>query len=52
VLAVKELTRTPLELLFGGHLIARSVRYCLLILVAGMVWPLSFRRFSRVGVKK
>lgn len=52
VLAVKELTRAPLELLLGSSLIARSVRYCLLILVAGIVWPLSFHQFSKLGVKK
>ena len=52
VLAVKELTRTPLELLLGSPLIARSVRYCLLIVVAGIIWPLSFSRLSKIGVKK
>ena len=43
VLAVKEGLRTPLEALCGGHLIARSIRYFLIVVVAGIVWPLTFR---------
>ena len=52
VLAVKELMRAPLELFFGGHLIARSIRYFMIVIVAGIVWPLSFSRLSELGVKK
>lgn len=52
VLAVKEGLRAPLEALFGGHMIARGVRYFLLVLVAGIVWPLTFRWFARVGKKE
>lgn len=52
VLAVKELTRNPLELIFGSQLIARSVRYFLIVVVAGIIWPLTFRRLSNLGVKK
>lgn len=52
VLAVKELSRTPLELIFGSPLIARSVRYFLIVVVAGVLWPLSFRHFSKLGVRK
>lgn len=52
VLAVKELTRAPLEAVLGGPQIARSVRYFLIVVVAGVIWPLSFRRLSKLGVKK
>ena len=52
VLAVKEGLRSPLEALFGGHMAARAVRYFLIVLVAGGLWPLSFRRFSQLGAKK
>lgn len=52
VLAVKEGLRAPLEALFGGHMIARGLRYFLLVLVAGIVWPLTFRWFARVGKKE
>lgn len=51
VLAVKEGMRTPLNLLFGGHLAARSARYFLIVAVAGVVWPMTFRWFSKLGHK-
>jgi hypothetical protein len=51
VLAVKEGLRAPLEALFAGHLAARAVRYFLIVVVAGIVWPLSFRWFGKLGRK-
>lgn len=52
VLLVKEGMRTPLDAIFGGHMIARAVRYCLIVVVAGVVWPLSFQWFGRLGRKE
>ncbi len=52
VLLVKEGLRTPLELLFGGHMAARAVRYFLIVVVAGIVWPLTFPWFSNLGLKE
>lgn len=52
VLLVKEVLRTPLEALFAGHMAARSVRYFLIVMVAGLVWPMTFRWFSGLGDKK
>ena len=52
VLAVKEGMRAPLDNLFSGHLATRAVRYFLIVAVAGGVWPLTFRWFSKLGVKK
>lgn len=52
VLAVKEGLRAPLEALFAGHLAARAVRYFLIVVVAGIVWPLSFRWFGKLGRKE
>lgn len=51
VLLVKEGLRAPLEAVFGGHMIARALRYFLIVVVAGIVWPLSFRWFGRLGRK-
>jgi len=51
VLLVKEGLRAPLEQLFGGHLISRSVRYFLIVVTAGILWPLSFRWFQKLGKK-
>lgn len=47
VLAVKEGLRAPLDALCGGHLIARTLRYFLMVLVGGVLWPLCFRRFPK-----
>lgn len=52
VLLVKEGLKTPLELIFNGSLIARSVRYFLIVIVAGLVWPLTFKWFSKLGKNK
>ena len=49
VLAVKEGLRAPLEALFGNPYPARAVRYFLIVLVAGVLWPMSFRMFYRMG---
>lgn len=51
VIAVKEGLRAPLEALFDGHLAARAVRYFCIVIVAGIVWPMTFGWFSRLGRK-
>lgn len=51
VLIVKEGTRDILEAIFGGHLISRAVRYFLVVVMAGIIWPLSFPWFSKLGRK-
>ena len=51
VLAVKELLRAPLEALLGNLLVARGVRYFLIVLVGGLLWPMTFRFFSTLGKK-
>lgn len=51
VLAVKEGMRAPLEALFAGYMTARAVRYFLIVVVAGIVWPLTFRWFAKLGRK-
>lgn len=49
VLAVKEGLRSPLEAICGGHMIARGIRYFLIVVVAGVVWPMNFGRLARIG---
>lgn len=51
VLLVKEGLRSPLEALFAGHMAARAVRYALIVITAGVVWPMTFRWFAKLGVK-
>lgn len=51
VLLVKEGLRSPLEALFAGHMAARAVRYFFIVAVAGLVWPMTFRWFEKIGRK-
>ena len=48
VLAVKEGLRAPLELVLPVYP-ARAIRYFLIVLVAGTLWPMSFRYLSKLG---
>ena len=50
VLAVKEGLRAPLEWLLPV-LPARAVRYFMIVVWAGFVWPSTFRFFGKLGVK-
>jgi undecaprenyl-diphosphatase len=50
-LLVKEGLRSPLEAIFAGHLAARAVRYFLIVVVAGILWPLTFCWFGKLGRK-
>ena len=54
VLAAKELLRYPLDAIFGEELIllSRCVRYFLMVLLGGIVWPLTFPFFARLGENK
>ena len=51
VLLVKEGLRAPLEAVFAGHMAARAVRYFLIVVVAGLFWPMTFQYFRRLGRK-
>lgn len=51
VLAVKEGLRAPLELVMPLYP-ARAVRYFLVVITAGVLWPMSFRYFSKLGAKE
>lgn len=51
ILAIKEGLRVPLEFLCLGEVyIARAVRYFLIVLFAGALWPMSFRYFARLRI--
>ncbi len=51
VLIVKSGTKQVLNMLLG-EAIGRTVRYFLVVLTAGIVWPLTFNRFSKLGNKE
>lgn len=42
VMAIKEGMKPVLNAIFGGHPIARSVRYFLMVMFAACVWPMTF----------
>lgn len=44
--------KAPLAALFGGHSAANAVRYFLMVLFAGCVWPMTFPFFARIGAKR
>lgn len=52
ILGIKEGLRYPLELLCGGSYLADGIRYLLIVLFAGCIWPLTFKWFSKLFVKK
>ena len=43
VLAAKELLKAPLDAIFAGHLAARAVRYFMMVILGGILWPMTFR---------
>ncbi len=48
IIAIKEGLRVPLNLIFDGNFIADGIRYLMLVIFAGCVWPLTFNFFSRL----
>ena len=52
VLAVKEGLKAPLELVFRGHMAVRAVRYCAIVLTAGILWPMAFPWLHKLGRKE
>ena len=51
VVGVRTLTKAPLLALCNGHDVAGFLRYFLMVLVGGVLWPLTFRFFGRLGQK-
>ena len=52
VLGIMEGSKPLFNLLFGeGDLLARVIRYFLTVLFAGVIWPLTFRFFTKIGKK-
>ena len=51
LLALKAVLKAPLLALFGGHSVAHGVRYFIVIFFAGILWPMTFKYFARLGKK-
>lgn len=51
VIAIKSLLKTPLIALAGGNeYIGRVIRYLLMVVFAGLLWPLSFKFWSSLRI--
>jgi undecaprenyl-diphosphatase len=51
VLAVKSGMKGMLDSVFG-EAVGRGVRYFLIVIVAGILWPMSFKYFAKLGKKE
>ena len=51
-LAVKEGLRIPIDFICGGHMAARAVRYFLIVIVAGILWPMTFKFWNGIAEKR
>ena len=51
LLLIKEGLRSPLISLFGNEYVARGVRYFLVVIFAGVIWPFCFKYLSRIRIK-
>lgn len=47
--ALKAGLKAPLLALFAGHNLAHFVRYFMVVLFAALLWPMTFRWFSKLG---
>ncbi len=52
LLAIKSGTKAPLQALFANDYLADGLRYFLMVVFAGCLWPLTFSRWSKLGKKK
>ena len=50
--ALRMVLKQPLNALFGGSGVATAVRYFIMVLFAGAVWPLTFPLWEKVGKRK
>lgn len=52
LLAIKAGGKAPLQALFANDFLADGLRYFLMVVFAGCIWPLTFRFFAKIGNKK
>ncbi len=51
LLAIKAGAKAPLQALFANDYLADGLRYFLMVVFAGCIWPLTFPRWAKVGKK-
>ena len=52
LLAIKALLKSPLYALFDGDFLADGIRYFLMVIFAGCIWPLTFKFWAKIGSRK
>lgn len=52
ILLVKGVLKAPLYALTNGHYLADGIRYGLITIIGGGLWPLTFPFFAKLGKKK
>ena len=52
VLLIKEGLKAPLNLIFDENSVARCLRYFLMVVAGGALWPITFKWFSKLGQTK
>ena len=51
VIVVRLVLKAPLLSLCGGHNVAHTIRYFLMVALGGLVWPLTFKFWGKLGKK-
>lgn len=51
LLLIKEGMKVPLSMIFGDSYFGDGIRYLLIVLFAGALWPLTFKKFSKMFKK-
>ena len=51
VIAIKSGLSAPLTNLIGNEYLARALRYFLIVIFAGVIWPLTFKLFAKMKIK-
>ena len=51
IFGIKVGLSSPLTALFGSEYTARAVRYALMVIFAGILWPLTFKLFAKMRIK-
>lgn len=51
LIGIKSGLKQPLYMLFDSDFLADGIRYFIIVLFAGVLWPLTFKWFSKIGKK-
>jgi undecaprenyl-diphosphatase len=52
VLAIKSVLKAPLHFIIGNALLADGIRYFLIAIFAGFIWPMTFKYLNRLSKSK